>query len=264
MKSIEELERLEQFDVDVLDDPPAPVLLPNDADYYCKKLRNRLGRYVANFIADRYFLGLIRKGELMIDGITGEERLAEVLKNGAVITCNHFSPYDNYVVFHCIRRYLPKKYLYKVIREGNYTNFPGLYGFFFRHCHTLPLSSDRHTMARFLEAADTLLKGGESILIYPEQALWPDYRKPRPFKDGAFRIAFKAGVPVVPLFITWPETADKPRYTLHVLENIYPDNGLSVKAGARAMAEAAYGACRDCYERVYGKKLVYGENPPCA
>ena len=44
------------------------------------------------------------------------------------------------------------KRLYKVIREGNYTNFPGLYGFFFRNCDTLPLSSNKRTMIEFLKA----------------------------------------------------------------------------------------------------------------
>ena len=30
--------------------------------------------------------------------------IKDALKNGAVITCNHFSPFDNYIIFHCIRK----------------------------------------------------------------------------------------------------------------------------------------------------------------
>ena len=98
------------------------------------------------------------------------------------------------------------KKLYKVIREGNYTNFPGFYGFLFRHCDTLPLSSNKRTMIEFLKAVDTLLKKGEFILIYPEQSMWWNYKKPKPLKDGAFKMAVKSNVPVVPIFITMKES----------------------------------------------------------
>ena len=127
LKKITEYEREGRFDEDVENDPPAPELLPDQVDYLCKKLSSKVSRKIANFVADHFFLRLIKKKELVIDGVTGEEYLT-ALKNGAIVTCNHFHPYDNYAVFHCIRKALPRKYLYKVIREGNYTNFPGLYG----------------------------------------------------------------------------------------------------------------------------------------
>ncbi len=52
------------------------------------------------------------------------------------------------------------KKLYKVIREGNYTNFPGFYGFLFRNADTLPLSSNKRTMIEFMKAVDTILQRG--------------------------------------------------------------------------------------------------------
>ena len=96
------------------------------------------------------------------------------VKTGALITCNHFNPFDCFTVEKVFRMSENEKdkRLYKVIREGNYTNFPGLYGFFFRNCDTLPLSSNKRTMIEFLKAVDTLLKKGEFILIYPEQSMW--------------------------------------------------------------------------------------------
>ena len=190
LQRIEQYEREGKFDVDVEEDPPAPELLPERVDYLCKKPSSRIKRWIANFIADRYFSGMIKKGVLLVDGVTGVENLS-ALKEGAVLTCNHFSPFDNYVLFHCIRKHLPKKYLYKVIREGNYTGFRGLYGFFFHHCNTLPLSSNRRTMMNFTKAVNTLLESGETVLIYPEQEMWWNYKKPRPLKEGAFRFAAK-------------------------------------------------------------------------
>ncbi|MBQ8876237.1 MAG: 1-acyl-sn-glycerol-3-phosphate acyltransferase [Clostridia bacterium] len=158
LAKIREYEKAGRFDEDVENDPEAPELTPDKVDYLCKKLSSKISRKIANFCADHYFLKLIKKDILVIDGVTGTEYLEEGMKNGAIITCNHFHAFDNYVVFHCIRKYLPKKYLYKIIREGNYTNFPGLYGFFFRHCNTLPLSRNRRTMINFMSATNTLLK----------------------------------------------------------------------------------------------------------
>ncbi len=265
LDKIKEYERAGRFDEDVEDDPPAPELLPDKVDYLCKKLSTKVSRKIANVVADRYFLNLIKKDILIIDGVTGEENLS-VLQNGAVITCNHFHPFDNYVVFHCVRKYLPNKYLYKVIREGNFTNFPGLYGYMFRHCHTLPLSSNRRTMINFMSAVNTLLKSGESILIYPEQAMWWNYKKPRPFKIGAFKMAARAGVPVLPTFITMTDDTrldgdgyPMQRFTLHVMPPIYPDKDLSEKAAAEKMMNAAFELCKAKYEEVYKIPLSYGE-----
>ncbi len=266
LNRIKVYEKEGKFNEPVENDPEAPELLPDQVDYLCKKFSSRFKKKVANFLGDRYFLGLIKKDILVIDEVKGEEHLS-VLKDGAVVTCNHFSVCDNYIVFHCIRKYLPHKYLYKVIREGNYTNFPGLYGFLFRHCNTLPLSRNRRTMINFMTAINTLLKNGETVLIYPEQEMWWNYKKPRPYKVGGFKIAYRAGVPVVPMFITMkddPERVDADgcpvqHHTLHVMPPIYPDAELGEKQGAQKMMEEAYAACKAKYEEVYGIPLVYGE-----
>ncbi len=266
LQKIEEYEAKGWFDKPIENDPEAPELLPEKVDYLCKKASSRFKRRVANFIADRYFLGLIKKGVITIDGVQGEEYLEEGLKKGAIVLCNHFSPFDNYIVFHCIRKYLPKKYLYKIIREGNYTNFPGLYGFFFRHCNTLPLSRNRRTLMNFLSAVDTLLKSGESILVYPEQEMWWNYRKPRPFKIGGFKMAYKAGVPVLPIFISMQDDETRvdehgyplQRHTVHILPPVYPDATLGEKAGAQAMLTTAQALYQQKYEEVYGVPLAYG------
>ena len=265
LQRIQEYEKAGRFDEDVENDPEAPELLPDQVDYLCKKFKSKLSRRIANFIGDRYFLKLIKKDILVIDGVTGKEHLS-ALKNGAIVTCNHFSAFDNYIVFHCIRKALPRKYLYKIIREGNYTNFPGLYGFLFRHCNTLPLSRNRRTMINFMSAVNTLLKRGESILIYPEQGMWWNYKKPRPFKIGGFKMAYRAGVPVLPTFITMTDDTRLDsdgypiqRHTLHIMPPVYPDTTLGEKAGAEKMMNEAYALCKAKYEEVYGIPVVYAE-----
>ena len=259
LDKIKEKEMAGLFNEPVENDPQAPELLPDKVDYLREKLSTKFKTRMANFLGDHYFLNLIKKDVMVIDGVEGEENLS-ALADGAVVTCNHFSPFDNYIVFHCIRKYLPRKYLYKVIREGNYTNFPGLYGFLFRYCNTLPLSRNRRTMINFMTAVNTLLKRGETVLIYPEQEMWWNYKKPRPFKVGAFKIAHRAGVPVIPTFITMQDDKERvdgdnypvQRHTLHVMPAIYPE-GLTPEE----MMDKAYQACKEKYEEVYGIPLVY-------
>ena len=116
-----------------------------------------------------------------------------------------------------------------------------------------------------MSAVQTLLKRGESILIYPEQGMWWNYRKPRPFKVGGFKIAYRAGVPVLPIFISLKHDETRldengypvQRHFLHVLPPIYPDLSLGEKVGAQKMCDEAYALYKAKYEQVYGEPLVY-------
>ena len=96
--------------------------------------------------------------------------------------------------------------------------------------------------------------------------MWWNYRKPRPFKVGGFKMAYKAGVPVLPIFITMrdDERLDGDGYpiqrmTVHILPPVYPETALGEKRGAEKMKEQAFALCKDKYEEVYGIPLVYGE-----
>lgn len=265
LAKIEEYERAGWFDKDVENDPPSPELRPEDVDYLGKKLSSKIKTAIANKMGRKFFQSMIKKGAVVIDGTTGEENLAVLKQSGAVITCNHFGIPDNYILYHSIEKSLKKRRLYKVIREGNYTGFDGLFGFLFRNCNTLPLSSNRRTMMNFCSATDTLLKRGEAVLIYPEQGMWWNYRKPRPFKIGAFKMAVRAGVPVLPTFITMQDDETLldennyplQRHTVHVMPPVYPDKTLGEKAAANKMAEETFALYKKKYEEVYGVPLTY-------
>lgn len=267
LRKIDEYERKGWFDKDVENDPPSPELRPEDVDYLGKKLSSKIKTAIANKMGRKFFEKMIKEGAVVIDGMEGGENLRLLKDTGAVITCNHFGIPDNYILYHCIQKSLKKKRLYKVIREGNYTGFSGLFGFLFRNCNTLPLSSNRRTMVNFMSAADTLLRRGEAVLIYPEQGMWWNYRKPRPFKIGAFKIAVRAGVPVLPTFITMKDDETKldehnyplQHYTLHVMPPVYPDKTLSEKQAAEKMKEDTFALYKAKYEEVYGVPLAYYE-----
>lgn len=157
-----------------------------------------------------------------------------------------------------------RRSLYKVIREGNYTNSPPPFRVILRHCHTLPLSSNKETMRKFMRSVDTLLKRGEKILVYPEQAMWWNYRKPRPLKNGAFRFAVNAMKPVLPMFITM-ENSDKldgdgfpiQKHTLHIMPAIYPDSNLTKPENVEMMKNKNYELWVKTYEEFYKQPLTY-------
>ena len=166
LNRIEEYERSGWFDRDVNDDPPTRPLRPGEVDYTCKKLSTRIAKSIANKIGQNHFEKMLKNGDVILKEIKGQENLAAISNTGALITCNHFSVFDNYAVYKAVSPILGKRDLYKIIREGNYTSFPGLYGYLFRHCNTLPLSSNISCMKEFLSALHLLWERGEKVLIY--------------------------------------------------------------------------------------------------
>ena len=265
LEKIEELEENGMFDVDVENDPPTIPLTPENIDYLNKKGSSKLKSKVANKIGEKFLNDLIKNKKLIIKEINGIENLQNV-ETGAMITCNHFNPFDGFAIEKVFRisGQSKKKKLYKVIREGNYTNFPGLYGFFFRNCDTLPLSSNKKTMVEFMKAVDTILQRKDFILIYPEQSMWWNYRKPKPLKDGAFKLAARNNAPVIPIFITMEDSDiigedgfPVQEYIINIEEPIYPDENLSEKENTEIMKNKNAQVWKKVYESFYKIPLEY-------
>ncbi len=265
LERIRRLEREGKFDVDAEEDPPTIPLGPGDIDYLRSKPSSRIKARAAYAIAEKFVDRLIRTGDLVIKEVKGLENLNGV-ESGAIITCNHFNPFDCFTIEKIFRKsvHYGKKKLFKVIREGNYTNFPGLYGFLFRNCDTLPLSQNKKTMYNFLMAVDTILRRGDLILIYPEQSLWWNYRKPKPLKNGAFKFAVKNKVPVIPVFIVM-EDSDRigndgfpiQEYTVFIENPVFPEEGLTERRQVDAMRDRNYQVWKRIYEEFYGVPLTY-------
>ena len=265
LRRIADLEKKQLWHLDVEDDPETYPLMPDQIDYLNEKISNKIKNKIANIFGARFFDKMIASRQLIIKDIKGIENFTAV-SGGKIVTCNHFSVGDNYAVWVALRDHMDGKLLYKVIREGNYTNPPKPFGLFMRHCNTLPLSSQRATMVKFMKAFAELLRRGETILIYPEQGMWWNYRKPRPMQDGAFSIAVRNKAPIVPIFITMedsdvidPDGFPVQEYTLHILPAIYPDPTLSLREAKEDMRKKNYDAWVQVYEQFYDKKLVYAE-----
>ena len=246
----------ESFFVDVEPDPPGHPLAPDEVDYLQKKPANRVKAFFARRLAD---LSLLWFGHDLRITLEGVENLRGLPHNGgAIMTSNHFSKFESLCVLKAAKKVPGRHRLWRVIK-GNNVFIPGIIGFLMRHCDTLPLSTNLRTQRLFAEDLGTILSRGGLVLIYPEQAMWWNYRKPRPHKPGAYFYAAKNHVPVIPLFVTMTDQAGrtdgagfpKQAYTVHILPPIYPDPARSLRENERVMQEKNEQLCREVYERVY-------------
>lgn len=264
LEKIAQLEREGRFDEDVEEDPPTKELMPDDIDYLRRKISSKIKTKLTYKVARSFLNNIIANKQLIIKDIKGIENM-NALKSGAVITCNHFNAFDSFAIQVAYEQSTQRKRkLYRVIREGNYTNFPGFYGMLMRNCYTFPLSSNKDTMRKFMHSMDAALKHGDFMVVYPEQSMWWNYRKPKPLKKGAYTFAAKNHVPVLPCFITMEDSdilGDDgfyvQEYTIHIAEPIYPDPQKTQAENVDAMRRKNAAVWKQIYEEFYGIPLVY-------
>ena len=264
LQKIEQYEREGRFDEDVEDDPPGRMLMPDEIDYLKKSVSDQMKTSFAYKMARKFVYGLLDDKKMIIKEIKGLEHF-KGLTSGAVITCNHFNAFDSFAIQMAYEAAeLPNRTFYRVIREGNYTSFPGFYGFLMRHCNTLPLSSNRRTMVKFMEAVSQLLREGHFVMVYPEQSMWWNYRKPKPLKPGAYMFAAKNNVPVLPCFITMQDSDiigedgfAIQEYTIHIAPPIYPDETKTYRVNMAEMQDQNAAVWKEIYEREYHIPLTY-------
>ncbi|MCL2796885.1 MAG: 1-acyl-sn-glycerol-3-phosphate acyltransferase [Firmicutes bacterium] len=256
LEKIKEFEAEGAFDRDPEVDPPWKPLNPDKIDFLKKNPFNKLKSHIATFLGWRYFEGTLKKKQWILQRVTGLENLAG-FKGGAMVTCNHFNRVDNYAVHLALRRHFGHYRLHKIVREGNYC-FPGLVGFLLRNGDTIPIGEGFKIMSKATSAIGTLLSRGKKILIFPEQAMWWNYRRPRPLKKGAFLFAAKFLAPVIPCFITLSDNSmvgtdgfPVQEYTVHILPLIYPESGLTVSENCERMRARNAELWEACYRGIY-------------
>lgn len=252
----------EYFFCDVEEDPPCRTLMPEDVDYLHDSLEFKVNGVLCRGVEQ--FLKLYYKRKFRIT-LSGKENLQNIT-GGAIFTSNHFAVTENLAVKLASECVPGKHRLYKLVREGNYF-MPGMVGWLLKYCDTLPLSSSPETLKLLNRAVGKILKRGDFILIYPEQAMWWNYKKPRPYRIGAFYYAAKNNVPVVPCFVTLHKKDSKEallpdniRYVTHILQPIFPQKEMTVRENAAWMMEQNARQCKEIYEKVYGRPLTYRKN----
>lgn len=229
------------------------VLVDQNVDH--KAIKYRVGNFLARKIANAGTHIVNRSTE-----IVGIEKLKGI--SGGIITSNHFNPLENSVVRHLVLT-LGKKQLYIASQDTN-LGMKGMIGFLMRYADTIPVSKSKSFMANvFCQQLKTCARN-DFTLIYPEEEMWYNYRKPRPLRRGAYFYAAELNVPVIPCFV---EIVDNVKglkkefgsvaYCVHVLDPIYPDPDKSPRDNSFEMCECDYQQKKIAYEQIYHKSLTY-------
>ena len=247
--------KVELGDPKITDEDVRRVIEPFDT--LRRKPINKIKAFVARKIAES------QTEKLNVNTkIVGFENV-EGLSGGAIITCNHFNFMDNTLPRILAMRTGRGKKFDVVVQESN-VFMDGFFGFLMKNANTLPVSRSASYMSKNLKPAlKKLLSDGHFVLIYPEQEMWFNYKKPREMRDGAYHYAAELGVPVIPCFVTMEnlDTVDNSGFfslahTLHIMPPIYPDKSLSVRENRIAMKKRDAQLKKECYERAYGCALT--------
>lgn len=161
--------------------------------------------------------------------IEGRENIKKV-QGGAITVSNHINIIDCAMIG---LAHLPDRLYYTASDES--FKMPGI-RHLVRLLNTLPIQKSIQSKKKLLNTIDNLLKEGNKVQVYPEASLWPYHDKIRRFKNGAFEIAVRNNVPVIPMVFTYrPVTGfrkyikKKPFITLKILDPIYPNQELNKK-----------------------------------
>lgn len=222
---------------------------------FSSKINNRIGHVIFNTLAKTI------AGSTEFEGL---EKLNNLPIGGAIVTSNHYNQVDS----------LPIKLLadkmhcqLSIVIEDTNLMLPGFFRYLMNYVGTIPLvQSPSYIANEFPKHLSQALDQNNLVLIYPEQEMWWNYRKPRKLQRGAYYFAAKQNVPVISTFV---EIKDLPKvekkdanfyetkYIVHVLDPIYPDVSLSANENAHHMMEQDYKQKVAVYEKIYGKKLNY-------
>lgn len=241
-----------------------PTLTPQERNEILNKYRKvrktprfRIVNWAAGRAAD--ILTWTLNKDTIIEGLEN----IQGIRKGAIITSNHFNPAENTVI-RLLSQKLRKGNLYIVSQDSN-LKMKGVFGFFMYYMDIIPVSKDKEYMKWHFETImEEAFRRGQNVLIYPEQEMWFNYRKPRPGKRGAYYYAAKFNVPIISCFVEIQDLEQmetehfhKTRYVLHVLQPIWPDPDQSIRSNSLRMQEQDYRQKVEAYEKCYGKKLDY-------
>lgn len=179
---------------------------------------------------------------LKVEGRDILKKYKDELKGGAVTVCNHVFVADAVAVAYALRKFrslhLPS--------FGKHFNNKGFY-WFLHSLGGVPVPETMGGMRGFDDAFETFHKRGEWIHVFPEYVRWDYYPYVRPFRKGAFTMAYKYNCPLIPLVITFKK---KPFFgflapkkwkgmTIHILEPVFPDRTATRKSEVIRLREEA-------------------------
>lgn len=180
---------------------------------------------------------------LRIEGREKIRRNRELFANGVMTVCNHVHRWDMICVLQAMR--------YRKAWIPMYAQpFRGKDGFLMKNIGGIAIPEERSGLRAFDQALDELHAGKQWIHIFPESCSWEFYAPLRPFRIGAFNMAYKYSLPIIPMIISFrPRTGwrklfskGKPLLTIHVGDPIVPNHNTSRKEEAARLRDHAHKA----------------------
>jgi 1-acyl-sn-glycerol-3-phosphate acyltransferase len=189
---------------------------------------------------------------LKIEGRKILRKHRQLLRNGAMTVSNHIHRWDLLFVLQGIR--------YRTLHFPAWKeNLGGKDEGLIRLAGGIPIPEEIHAIRCFNEAFDELHAKKKWIHVFPESAVWHYYQPIRPFKKGAFTMAYRYNLPLVPMAFSYrrprfPFTLINllrklggkqplPPVTLRIGEPLLPDTSLSRK-------EAVVKLRKDCHQAI--------------
>jgi 1-acyl-sn-glycerol-3-phosphate acyltransferase len=169
--------------------------------------------------------------------VSGRERLP--WRGAAIIVANHASLVDILVLYGLFRPF-------KWVSKAELGRVPFVGWMLHLNDYVLVRRGDRESIRRMMAECRAHLTAGSPLLLFPEGTRTPDGRL-QAFKDGGFKLAIEAGVPVIPVAVsgtydTIPKSGlalrNRMDCLIRVLEPIDPGRHGSVGA----LRDAARGA----------------------
>ena len=185
-------------------------------------------------------LNRIRFG-LRIEGREKIRRNRKLFANGMMTVCNHVHRWDMICVLQAMR--------YRMAWIPMYAQpFRGKDGYLMKYIGGLAIPDEHSGLRKFDKALNELHADKKWFHIFPESCSWRFYAPLRPFKIGAFNMAYRFAIPVVPLMISFrPRTGwrklfgnREPLITIRVGDPILPDLNAPRKEEAARMRDTAH------------------------
>ncbi len=202
------------------------VTLDENFPYYDRSFKYRLNHLLNRLLLRCVVIWVnrVRYG-LRIVGKENIRKNKALLKDGALTVCNHIYRWD----LACVLDAIGNRNLWFPI-YGDHMR--GKDAWFMRYLGGIPIPETRAGLRPFDDAFDRHREKKEWLHVFPEAASWKFYTPIRSFKRGAFSMAYKYGIPVIPFVLSyrprtgiyrWFDKPDVPLLTLHVGTPIVPD-----------------------------------------
>ena len=210
--------------------------------YLDKSLKFKISHFLLYFFTWilAFPLNRIRYG-LRIEGREKIRQHRELFANGVMTVCNHVHRWDMICVLQAMR--------YRIAWIPMYAQaFRGKDGFLMKNIGGIAIPEERSGLRAFDMAMNELHDRKQWIHIFPESCSWRYYAPIRPFKMGAFNMAYRYSLPVIPMVISFrPRTGwrrwfckEEPLITIRVGDPIVPNPNVPRKEEASRMRDLAH------------------------